>query len=140
MVIHLAAGFLPAARSRRDGTRATDTRDGRRLLAAGQAARRPCLALHRMGFIVPRRLPSGRWALTPPFHPYRAALRPRGGMFSVTLSIDRDFRPGPPRLFPRHAALWCSDFPPPPRRERPSTRGEDSKSLLSAQVELLRNH
>src|ERR1700743_1384176 len=45
----------------------------------------------------------------------------RGGLFSVTLSIGRDFRPGPPRPFPRHAALWCSDFPLPPRRERPST-------------------
>lgn len=37
----------------------------------GQATRHLCLALHRMGFIVPRRLPSGRWAFTPPFHPYR---------------------------------------------------------------------
>jgi len=31
----------------------------------------PCSVLHRMGFIMPRRLLSGRWALTPPFHPYR---------------------------------------------------------------------
>jgi hypothetical protein len=30
MVIHLTAGFLPAARSRRGGTHATDTRDGPR--------------------------------------------------------------------------------------------------------------
>jgi len=41
--------------------------------ATGQATRRLCLALHRMGFIVPRRLPPGRWAFTPPFHPYRNA-------------------------------------------------------------------
>ena len=41
--------------------------------ATGQATRRLCLALHRMGFIVPRRLPSGRWAFTPPFHPCRNA-------------------------------------------------------------------
>jgi len=30
------------------------------------------LVLHRVGFAVPPRSPLGRWALTPPFHPYRA--------------------------------------------------------------------
>jgi hypothetical protein len=65
----------------------------------------------------------------------RPVRAPRGGMFSVTLSIDRDFRPGPPRLFPRHAALWCSDFPLPPRRERPSTRCEGSRMERRAQGE-----
>ena len=30
----------------------------------------PYLALHPMGFSVPRRLLFERWALTPPFHPY----------------------------------------------------------------------
>jgi hypothetical protein len=65
----------------------------------------------------------------------RPVQAPRGGMFSVTLSIDRDFRPGPPRLFPRHAALWCSDFPLPPRRERPSTRWQGSRSARCAQGE-----
>jgi hypothetical protein len=29
----------------------------------------PYLALLRVGFAVPRTLPLGRWALTPPFHP-----------------------------------------------------------------------
>jgi len=33
----------------------------------------PYLALHRTGFSVPPRLRSERWALTPPFHPYRAS-------------------------------------------------------------------
>src|SRR3989442_6661856 len=32
----------------------------------------PYLALHPMGFSVPPRLRLERWALTPPFHPYRA--------------------------------------------------------------------
>jgi hypothetical protein len=32
----------------------------------------PYLALHPMGFSVPRRLRFARWALTPPFHPYPA--------------------------------------------------------------------
>src|SRR6202522_1681504 len=74
MGIHLPGGFLPpggafpAARVRA----IPETGPG---LASptGQATRRLCLALHRMGFIVPRRLPSGRWAFTPPFHPCRNA-------------------------------------------------------------------
>jgi len=44
-----------------------------------------CSVLHRMRFVVPPSSRSGRWALTPPFHPYphfRA-----GGLFSVTLSV-----------------------------------------------------
>jgi hypothetical protein len=69
------------------------------------------LALHHAGFAVPPMLPSGRWALTPPFHPYQAlspsAIRLRGllsgclkvflqmatearctgGLFSVALSV-----------------------------------------------------
>ncbi len=31
----------------------------------------PCLVLHRAGFVMPWTLPTKRWALTPPFHPYR---------------------------------------------------------------------
>ncbi len=46
------------------------------------------LALHPMGFSVPPRLRLARWALTPPFHPYRR-LAPVGGMFSVALSVSR---------------------------------------------------
>ncbi len=63
--------------------------------------RRPnpsCSVLHRMGFFVPPRLRSGRWAFTPPFHPCRPVCTGVGGMFSVTLSVDRDFGPGPPRI------------------------------------------
>ena len=48
---------------------ATITRELLRLRGTGQAARAPCFVLHRMGFVVPRRLRAGRWALTPPFHP-----------------------------------------------------------------------
>jgi len=40
-----------------------------------------------MGFSVPRRLRFARWALTPPFHPYRRRLRNTGGIFSVALSV-----------------------------------------------------
>ena len=45
------------------------------------------LALHPMGFSVPRRLPGERWSLTPPFHPYPRLLRDAGGLFSVALSV-----------------------------------------------------
>ncbi len=44
----------------------------------------PYLALHPMGFSVPRRLLAGRWSLTPPFHPYRS-LRHGGLIFCGTL-------------------------------------------------------
>ena len=67
----------------------------------GVLGRRPdpsCSVLHRMGFFVPPCLRSGRWAFTPPFHPCRPACAGVGGMFSVTLSVDRDFGPGPPRI------------------------------------------
>jgi hypothetical protein len=86
------------------------------------------LALHHAGFAVPPMLPSGRWALTPPFHPYQSRLlsaarlrellsgRPKvflrmatekqctGGLFSVALSVADS----PPRLRAQHekAAPW----------------------------------
>jgi len=41
----------------------------------------PYLALLPMGFSVPRRLLGGRWALTPPFHPYRCTYSLSGGFF-----------------------------------------------------------
>src|ERR1700679_4232857 len=62
------------------------------------------LALLHAGFSVPRMLPSGRWALTPPFHPYQMSWTETGGpvvcrrpaaevfaspavLFSVALSV-----------------------------------------------------
>ncbi len=55
--------------------------------AAGRC-RVPYLALHPMGFSVPRRLRFARCALTPPFHPYLPCLRRTGGLFSVALSVN----------------------------------------------------
>ena len=43
--------------------------------------------LLRAGFAVPPALLPKRWALTPPFHPYRAQSSARGGLFSVALSL-----------------------------------------------------
>ena len=60
----------------------------------------PYLALHPMGFSVPRRLRAGRWALTPPFHPCQPSRRTAGGLFSVALSVGRASRPGRPRVLP----------------------------------------
>jgi len=84
-----------------------------------------CLILLLTRFTLPNQLPSSRWALTPPFHPYLGTdLRsgpgvcfrkhPRqllrllvpGGLFSVALSVASR-RPGVTR---RHA-LWSPDFP-----------------------------
>jgi hypothetical protein len=66
------------------------------------------LALHHAGFSVPPMLPSRRWALTPPFHPYQlsahfedalqvsllrtTALHSAGGLFSVALSVAQSHR------------------------------------------------
>src|SRR5687767_7312351 len=88
----------------------------------------PYLALHPMGFSVPPRLLSERWALTPPFHPYPLRSLPRftlgstsaaGVMFSVALSVKMP-RGIAARVYlrrrsgkvTRHRALWRSDFPP----------------------------
>ncbi|ALO26724.1 hypothetical protein LBBP_02486 [Leptospira borgpetersenii serovar Ballum] len=45
------------------------------------------LRLHPGGFTVPDLSRNRRWALTPPFHPYRAEFLRRGGILSVALSI-----------------------------------------------------
>src|SRR5580692_7607165 len=65
-------------------------------------------ALLPMGFALPPALPRARWALTPPFHPYRRVLDASGGgLFSVALSSALPL-PG----VTRHRALRSSDFPP----------------------------
>ena len=48
-----------------------------------------CSVLHRMRFVVPPSSRLGRWALTPPFHPYPLSLlrATEGGLFSVILSV-----------------------------------------------------
>src|SRR5690606_26946850 len=70
----------------------------------------PCCVLHRMGFFVPRRLLAGRWALTPPFHPYLAEAR--RFIFCDTFRHAR-LSTDVPAHFTRHAAWRCSDFPLP---------------------------
>ncbi len=55
----------------------------------------PYLALHPMGFAVPRHLRFERCALTAPFHPYRFAVfrLQSGGFFSVALSVEEPLGP-----------------------------------------------
>ena len=54
----------------------------------------PYLALHPMGFSVPPRLRSERWALTPPFHPYLDSCKhePRRYIFCGTFRQDASRR------------------------------------------------
>ena len=79
-----------------------------------------------MGFTMPRRLLSERWALTPPFHPYPTV---SDGLFSVALSVKTPLG-ALARVYPwtsmdssvtRHRTLRSSDFPPLVEyQERPS--------------------
>ena len=65
------------------------------------AARGPYLALLPVGLAVPPPLPEARWALTPPFHPYRPRFRSpdlgHGGLLSVALSVSTAGLPRRPR-------------------------------------------
>ena len=54
--------------------------------AGAKPARCPYLVLLQAGLAVPSVSPRPRWALTPPFHPYRRAGR-LGGLLSVALSL-----------------------------------------------------
>ena len=85
------------------------------------------LALLRAGFTLPPMSPPERWALTPPFHPYRTLptngehpeILPQaahrvggaGGLLSVALSVAEPFKVWPPGVT-RRAVLWSPDFPP----------------------------
>jgi hypothetical protein len=71
-----------------------------------------CSVLHRMRFVVPPSSRLGRWALTPPFHPYPSfALASYGGRFVFCDTVcDRGLHRSP-HAFTWHAALWCPDFP-----------------------------
>ena len=82
---------------------------------AGGPGRRPvlpCLSCTARGLSCPRPYGAGRWALTPPFHPYLCLLRGGGGIFSATLSVSGGLRRPLPAFFMRRAAIWCPDFPP----------------------------
>jgi len=78
---------LPAARRL-----ATSLRDGSSLAAY--------LALLRLGFTEPSSLPKMRWALTPPFHPYRNISCPMRRRFAFCCTIRRTkLTPHAPRRY-----------------------------------------
>ena len=55
----------------------------------GQATPASCFVLHRMGFVMPPCFRSGRWALTPPFHPCFIALMPLAFSAKATGEMKR---------------------------------------------------
>ena len=73
-------------------------------------------ALLQVGFTVPRSLPSARWALTPPFHPYLAALA-RGAAVSFLWHSPRGH---PHRALP--GTLLCGARTFLPWRSQPKLR------------------
>ena len=84
------------------------------------------MALHPMGFSVPRRLRFERCALTAPFHHHR---HPASGTTAVCFLWHYPsgrLAPSLPACIPsrktepvtRHRALWSSDFPPSCRSKR----------------------
>ena len=78
---------LPAARRL-----ATSLRDGSSLAAY--------LALLRLGFTEPPSLPKARWALTPPFHPYRPISCPMRRRFAFCCTVRRTkLTPHAPRRY-----------------------------------------
>ncbi len=85
-----------------------------------------CFVLHHMGFFVPRRLRAGRWALTPPFHPFQAAARGAGPvvLFSVTLSVVPGLgRGGRPRVLRGMSPCGVRTFLPPNGGRSSALRG-----------------
>ena len=81
----------------------------------GLPPRHPYLALLPVGLAVPLLLPVARWALTPPFHPYRA---PRGTAVSFLWRFPSDRSA---RALPGTVALWSPDFHRTVARPRPSS-------------------
>ncbi len=73
----------------------------------GQPLNAPISILLRVGFTWHTALPRYRWALTPPFHPYRiTTVRAMRRFISVALSLK-----SPSPGVTRHPVLRSSDFP-----------------------------
>ena len=72
----------------------------------GQPLNAPISILLRVGFTWHTALPRYRWALTPPFHPYRITVRAMRRFISVALSLK-----SPSPGVTRHPVLRSSDFP-----------------------------
>jgi len=101
-----------------------NTRPENRLLDPGEPGPAWCSysVLLPVGFSMPAPLPTPRWALTPPFHPYLSTLESRaGGLLSVALSLG-----SPPPGVTRHRVSLEPGLSSPDAfrhcRERPSSQ------------------
>ena len=94
-------------------TRAIDAKT--HLLWRKASARRPYLALLRVGFTMPPLLPTARCALTAPFHPYPRSFdklrMSGGGILSVALSLGLGPKAFTRRALPATLVSWSPDFP-----------------------------
>ena len=112
---------LPAARRL-----ATPLRDGLSLAAY--------LALLRLGFTEPPSLPKARWALTPPFHPYRHIGCPMSRRFAFCCTVRRTkLTPHAPR---RYLAVYpvepgLSSVPERAPRHRDHPAGDQSMRVVN---------
>ena len=118
---------LPAARRL-----ATSLRDGSSLAAY--------LALLRLGFTEPPSLPKARWALTPPFHPYRLTGCPRRRRFAFCCTVRRTkLTPHAPRrylaVYPVEPGLSSVPELAPKHRDHPAgDRSMSTRNITSPQT------
>ena len=73
---------------------------------------RPYSVLLPVGFTVPLLLPVARWALTPPFHPYRAIVDPKAAETAAVCFLWHFPWGRPRRALPGTVVPWSPDFPP----------------------------
>ena len=89
------------------------------------------LVLLRVGFTVPLMLPSTRWALTPPFHPYLRSLA--RDELAVCFLLHWPYllleKQAPDVI--RHTALRSSDFPPPRNIRCPTWRQQTRAAAIA---------
>jgi hypothetical protein len=111
----LSTRLAPGAPLARD---ATSTRE----LAGGQPF--PCYVLHHPGFSLPLRLPSARWALTPPFQPYLCPCGPSAVYFLLhfpsgflSVPVPCFHRADCPTVSGLSSTRACAALRPPGRRQ-----------------------
>ena len=101
----------------------------------------PYLALHPMGFSVPRRLRFARCALTAPFHPCRQLMRDAGGLiFCGTVRRNRHFQPSA-RVYPGRTSLgYAASRPLVFGLSSPGSRRERFSALPKPRANLAAKH
>ena len=92
--------FVPCG-TRRSFVSATDTRDPPAFAGTDGPSQIPYLVLLPMRFSVPRNSHCGRWALTPPFHPYPRPCGRRRFVFCGTVCRS-GFSPATPAGMPAY--------------------------------------